>query len=91
MPAILIQKRRIKLNADAFVDLSIWELPAPLPGSAHPFKYRLALVVNGTCVLRYDNEAGKGDHKHLGNREVPYRFTDLERLAQDFWDDVSRL
>lgn len=91
MPATLIQKRRIKLREDAFAELSIWQLPAPLPGSAHPFKYRLALVVNGVCVLRYDNEAGKGDHKHLGDREIPYPFTDLDRLAEDFWSDVSRV
>ncbi len=91
MPATLIQKERVDLANDRFVDLAVWELPAPLPGSTHPFKYRLALVVAGVCVLRYDNEAGKGDHKHLGGREAPYPFTDLKRLAQDFWDDVSRL
>lgn len=91
MPATLIQKRRIKLWEDVFVDLSIRQLPVPLPGSAHPFRYRLALVVNGVCVLRYDNEAGKGDHKHLGDREIPYQFTDLDRLVEDFWSDVSRV
>jgi hypothetical protein len=35
-------------------------------GSRHQYKYRLVLVVNDDCVLRYDNEAGKGDHKHVG-------------------------
>ena len=40
------------------------------------------------CVLRYDNEAGKGDHKHLDDREVPFDFTDLEQLQADFWADV---
>jgi hypothetical protein len=90
VPATLIQKRRIRLGADVFAELSIWELPEPLPGSAHPFKYRLALVVDGVCVLRYDNEAGKGDHKHQWEREVPYPFIDLERLIEDSWADVSR-
>jgi hypothetical protein len=87
MPATLLQKRRYDLADDRFVDLSIWKLP----GSAHQFKYRLALVVDGPRVLRYDNEAGKGDHKHLGESEVPYRFTSLDRLVDDFWADVSRL
>lgn len=27
-------------------------------------KYSLARVADGACVLRYDNEAGKGDHRH---------------------------
>lgn len=91
MPAELIQKERFDLADDRFIDLAVWKLPAPLPGSAHPYKYRLALVVKDICVLRYDNEAGKGDHKHLGSREIPYQFTDLKRLTQDFWADVSRL
>jgi len=89
MPATLIQKRRVKLRDTAFADICIWELPTPLPGSAHQFKYRLALVVNDVCVLRYDNEAGKGDHKHLGDREVPFIFTDLNALIDDFWTDVN--
>jgi hypothetical protein len=91
MPATLIQKRRYELGADRLVSVSIYELPDPLPGSAHRFKYRLALVVDGVCVLRYDNEAGKGDHKHLGQIEVPYTFTDLDTLVDDFWADVDRI
>lgn len=91
MPATLIEKARFDLDHARFVSVSIYKLPAPLPGSAHRFKYRLALVVNGVCVLRYDNEAGKGDHKHLGPIEVPYTFTDLKQLNRDFWEDVSRV
>ena len=66
-----------------------WQLPQPLGGSTHSLKYRLAYVVEGECVLRYDNEAGKGDHKHAGEREAPYRFTDLTALQAGFWKDVA--
>jgi hypothetical protein len=52
---------------------------------------RLALVVNGVCELRYDNEAGKGDHKYVGQDEVPYDFTTPKALLDDFWNDVERL
>jgi hypothetical protein len=45
--------------------------------------------MNGVCVLRYDNEAGKGDHKHVGEQEVPYTFTTPAQLLADFWDDVD--
>jgi len=55
-------------------------------GSRHGFKYRLALVADGSCVLRYDNEAGKGD---LGDVQVPYRFRGLDGLQADFWADVE--
>lgn len=74
---------------NAAVELVIWELPSPLRGSSHLYKYRLALIVDDVCVLRYDNEAGKGDHKHLGNRQVPYDFRSVADLQVDFWKDVE--
>ena len=84
----LLQERRV-LAEDSFVELAVWQVPSPVAGSAHGFKYRLALVVKGICVLRYDNESGKGDHKHVGGVESPYDFTSPARLLADFWDDVD--
>jgi hypothetical protein len=46
--------------------------------------------VKGICVLRYDNEAGKGDHKHVGSIETGYRFTTHTQLLADFWRDVDQ-
>jgi hypothetical protein len=77
------------IGEDRFVDLVVWQLPSAAPASTHRFKYRLAFVVEGECVLRFDNEAGKGDHKHLGQRQKPYRFSTLERLMSDFWNEVG--
>lgn len=61
-----------------------------MQSSEHKYKYALAYVVAGECVLRYDNEAGKGDHKHIGTEEIPYTFTTPARLLADFWSDVDR-
>ena len=66
MPAALLMQRRVVLAPDAFAEVTIWRLPQPLPPAAHAFKHRLAYVVGGECVLRYDNERGKGDHRHVG-------------------------
>lgn len=55
-----------------------------MPGSAHRYKYRLALIDRRECVLRYDNETGKGDHRHIGPQEEPYQFTRVEKLFHDF-------
>jgi Family of unknown function (DUF6516) len=85
---LLIDERHV-LDARAFVEIVIWQLPRSLPGSRHSFKYRLAFVVDGACVLRYDNEAGKGDHRHILNKETRYNFTDAETLLADFWRDVE--
>jgi hypothetical protein len=61
---LLLDERHV-LDVGTFVEIVIWQLPRPARGSLHRFKYRLALVVDGVCVLRYDNEAGKGDHRHI--------------------------
>ena len=73
---------------DAFAEIIVWRVPHPVKGSTHRFKYRLALIVGGECVLRYDNETGKGDHRHLGTTEV-YAFSGCEKLLADFWADVE--
>ena len=36
-----------------------------------------------------DNERGKGDHRHTGDTEQPYTFTDETQLLEDFWQDVK--
>ena len=46
--------------------------------------------MEGRCVLRCDNESGKGDHRHLGEEESAYEFTTPARLIEDFWNDVDR-
>lgn len=73
-----------------FIEVVVWKLPAPLRGSTHGFKYSLAHAVEGVCVLRYDNEAGKGDHRHIGGKEMPYLFVSVDRLLDDFLSDVAR-
>jgi hypothetical protein len=71
------------------IELVVWTVPNPVPPSGHGFKYRLVYVVDGERVVGYDNERGKGDHKHLGGVEVPYRFVDVETLVADFMADVE--
>jgi hypothetical protein len=89
MKAEVLLRERHVLAEDAFVDIVVWRIPGSLRGSTHRLKYRLALVMAGKCVLRYDNEAGKGDHRHLGDIETPYLFEDYEKLMSDFWADVE--
>jgi hypothetical protein len=90
MKAVLLARRRIVHAENAFAELVLWRLPSPVPGSAHAFKYRLAYVVAGACVVRYDNEGGKGDHRHCGRREAAYAFTTIDALMADFERDIQR-
>ena len=89
MRAQLLLRVRHVIQEGAFVEVVVWRVPNSVRGSAHRFKYSLAFVVGGACVLRYGNEAGKGDHRHVGDEETPYAFTTPERLIADFWRDVE--
>jgi hypothetical protein len=91
MAAVLMMRERLPFAETAFAELVLWRLPVPLAGSSHTFKYRLAFVVGGVCVLRYDNEAGKGDHRHLALKESIYVFESPEKLVQDFLRDARRI
>jgi len=82
--------RRVVVAEDAFLKIVVWRVPEPVPPSTHGFKYRLAYIVAGECVVRYDNERGKGDHRHFDDVEEPYRFITSDKLMADFESDVAR-
>lgn len=90
MKARLLFDRRVAVAETALAELVLWQVPKPVRGSAHLCRYRLAFVVRGVCVWRYDNEAAKGDHLHRGEHEQPYRFTSPDRLVADFFADVRK-
>lgn len=90
MNAEELLRRRVVYTERAFAELVLWRVPTPVRGCSHAYKYRLAYVVRGRCMLRYDNEAGKGDHRHYGERESAYAFTTPEALLSDFQRDIER-
>jgi hypothetical protein len=40
--------------------------------------------------VRYDNEVGKGDHRHYAGTENRYKFTTPDRMIADFQKDIAR-
>ena len=91
MPATRIfHDKTIHPDDGAIVEMTIWEVPETVPGSAHRLKYSLFYGYPGRRVLSYDNERGKGDHRHLGDLEEPYTFTTVEQLVADFLADVRK-
>jgi hypothetical protein len=46
--------------------------------------------VGGVCVVRYDNEVGKGDHRHFNGKESTYNFKTPDKLIADFKRDIAR-
>jgi hypothetical protein len=88
--AELVLRTRTEAHG-GIVEMVVWRVPEPVLPSQHRFKYRLAFVREGIRVVGYDNERGKGDHKHLGGRERTYRFVDVDTLLRDFLRDVEKL
>ena len=89
MGALLVFRDK-KIKQGLIIEIVVWELDGPLSGCGHRFKYRLfcGSLKTGVCAVRYDNERGKGDHRHTDDGERPYAFTNLEALFADFEKDV---
>jgi hypothetical protein len=90
-PAVLLMRERIVLSESSFVEMVIWKLPRPLPGSSHAYKYRIAYVDRSGCVVRFDNESGKGDHVHIRGLESPYAVSTIEALKRAFFRAVTQV
>ena len=75
------------------------------PEIPHGIKYTLLLLnAKGERVVCFDNAhavslgSGPGkklskqfDHKHIGDKVIPYGFTDAFTLLKDFWAEVDKL
>jgi hypothetical protein len=91
MKTAQLLNERVLFDDQSFAELVIWRLPQPVPGSMHAYKYRLAFIVRDECVLRYDNEAGKGDHRHTKTQELTYVFESPDKLVQDFLREARKI
>lgn len=91
MNAVMVFARKEVYPDGLFLEAVIWQLPSPTADRPHGLKYRLHCGRGDICIVRYDNETGKGDHVHYGDEEQPYAFVSLERLVLDFYADFERL
>lgn len=89
MKAILLYRDRLDFDDGAVVEMVIWQVPTTVSGSRHRYKYRFCDGRGGRRVVGYDNERGKGDHRHRHGREDSYRFTTVERPVSDSLPDVA--
>jgi hypothetical protein len=86
--AVLVLHRKRIYDDGVIAEMKLWLLPKPAHGSKHAFKYSLFYGRSDARLIGYDNEAGKGDHRHYGDREEVYHFTTPEKLMTDFLADV---
>jgi Family of unknown function (DUF6516) len=88
--AALIYHDKAALPEGGTVEMTIWALPEATPERPHGLKYSLYYGRDGERIVGYDNETGKGDHRHLRDREETYRFSTVEQLIADFQADVAK-
>lgn len=91
MKAIRIFYDKALLLNGAVVEMTIWRLPRPTLERPHGLKYSLFYGYYGQRIVGYDNERGKGDHKHLGELEFRYKFESVDKMIGDFLQDVERM
>lgn len=79
----LLHQRHV-ISETEFFEIVVWEVPENVKGSEHLYKYSLAYVKRGKCKIRFDNEAGKGDHFHVEEIEKSFEFKSVDQLVDDF-------
>jgi hypothetical protein len=89
--ARLLINRKVIYDDGGILQIRIWYVPSPVIASWHVYKYSLFYGRDGLRLVSYDNERGKGDHKHIRDDELPYTFTDLDRMIDDFMVDVTAM
>ena len=89
MNAVLLHRDRLDFDDGSVVEMVVWLVPRPVTGSRHPSKYRLYFGRHGRLLVLYDNERGKGDHRHRGDVEEAYEFKSVDQLVNDFLTDVA--
>lgn len=87
---LLISTKRV-FEDGCIAQVVIWRVPQPVCPATHGFKYRLFYGRAGSRILGFDNDRGKGDHKHVLGIETAYEFTTIEQLLRDFAAEVERV
>ena len=90
MKAKLVYREKFIYDDGALREMVLWQIPKKYAGKPYGIKYRLYYgLSDGTCMVRYDNERGKGDHQHFKDKEAPYKFKNVETLVADFLADIA--
>ena len=89
MKAILIIRDRLIFPDGWILEIKVWRVPVSIPPTSHFLKYSLFYGRQGG-IVGYDNERGKGDHRHDGDREEDYAFVSIEKLLADFRLDIEK-
>ncbi len=75
----------------SLIVIRVWRVATPVLPSDHRFKYSFYYGRPGERLVLFDNERGKGDHKHIREVESTYGFESIESLTWDFMAAVQAI
>ena len=88
--ASLVLNEKSVFEDGSIIEVRIWTVPESVnPPTTHGYKYSLFVGRPGVRLVGFDNERGKGDHKHVPGIETPYAFVSIAPLLQDFRSEVE--
>jgi hypothetical protein len=91
MKAKLLHHEKRRYDDGAILVMRLWQVDHPVPGCDHRLKYSLFYGRPGQRQVGYDNERGKGDHRHFDDEQVRYVFVSVRQLMADFLADVDKV
>ncbi|MEK6672503.1 MAG: DUF6516 family protein [Nitrospirota bacterium] len=90
MKAQLIAYRKVIDELGNIIEIKVWQLPKPPADKPHGYRYSVVYISDDIRVIGYDNAEGKGDHRHYGKTNKSYKFKSIDRLLEDFYNDIER-
>lgn len=91
MKAKLLHHEKRRYDDGAILEMRLWQVGQPVPGCDHRLKYSLFYGRPGQRQVGYDNERGKGDHRHFDDEQERYVFVSVRQLMADFLADVDKV
>jgi hypothetical protein len=89
--ADLVLNEKTVFEDGSILQVRIWFVPTSVPPTRHRYKYSLFYRRPGERIVGFDNERGKGDHKHVLGVKTQFRFVSIAQLLTEFRTEVERV
>ncbi|MBI1935842.1 hypothetical protein HYS31_05365 [Candidatus Woesearchaeota archaeon] len=87
MSELVFHDKKI-LDNEHLMEIRIWQVKKD-KYNPEGFHYSLVLIKNTKRILGYDNHERKGHHKHFHDKELKYNFESVDKLLNDFYEDMQ--
>jgi hypothetical protein len=75
-------KDRVVLSDNLFIEMDIKKM-------GDEYKFSVVLIKDNKRVFGFDNHESKLPHKHIGSKVYDYDFKGIDKLIQDFYEELG--